>query len=62
MTNHSPGTVDLTNCDREPIHLIGAVQPFGFLIAVTRADWLVTRVSANVSRWLGREPARVADP
>ena len=57
MTDHSPGTVDLTNCDREPIHLIGAVQPFGFLIAVTRADWLVTRVSANVSRWLGREVA-----
>ena len=21
--------VDLTNCDREPIHLLGHVQPFG---------------------------------
>jgi light-regulated signal transduction histidine kinase (bacteriophytochrome) len=57
MTDHSPGTVDLSNCDREPIHLIGAVQPFGFLIAVSGADWSVTRVSANVSRWLGREVA-----
>jgi light-regulated signal transduction histidine kinase (bacteriophytochrome) len=24
--------VDLTNCDREPIHLISAIQPTGFLI------------------------------
>ena len=57
MTNRSPVPVDLTNCDREPIHLIGAVQPFGFLIAVSGSDWIVTRVSANVSRWLGREPS-----
>jgi light-regulated signal transduction histidine kinase (bacteriophytochrome) len=48
--------VDLANCDREPIHLIGAVQPFGFLIAVSGAEWTVTRVSSNVSQWLGREP------
>lgn len=50
-------TVDLSNCDREPIHLIAAVQPFGFLIAVSGVEWLVTRVSGNVLRWLGREPA-----
>ena len=55
MTDRFPGTVDLTNCDREPIHLIGAVQSFGFLIAVSGADWTVTRVSSNVSRWLERE-------
>ena len=29
------GTIDLTNCDREPIHLLGAVQPFGFLLGVS---------------------------
>jgi light-regulated signal transduction histidine kinase (bacteriophytochrome)/CheY-like chemotaxis protein len=44
--------VDLTNCDREPIHILGAVQDFGFLLAVS-TDWIVTRVSANASRWLG---------
>lgn len=49
----SPDTaVDLTNCDREPIHELGAVQPFGFLIAVS-ADWLVTRASANLAEFLG---------
>ena len=26
--------VDLTNCDREPIHVPGSVQPFGFLLAL----------------------------
>jgi light-regulated signal transduction histidine kinase (bacteriophytochrome) len=50
-------TVDLTNCDREPIHLLGAVQPFGFLVAVSSADWRVARASRNVKEWLGREPA-----
>lgn len=28
--------VDLTNCDREPIHILGAIQPFGFLLAAQR--------------------------
>ena len=44
--------VDLTDCDREPIHLAGGVQPVGFLVALT-ADWLVSRVSANVQAFLG---------
>jgi light-regulated signal transduction histidine kinase (bacteriophytochrome) len=47
--------VDLTNCDREPIHQLGTIQPIGFLIAVTK-DWLVARVSANVASFIGREP------
>ena len=45
--------VDLTNCDREPIHLISAIQPTGFLIAVS-TDWLIARVSANAPDFLGR--------
>ena len=45
--------VDLTSCDREPIHVLGAVQPFGFLIAVS-PDWIVVRVSENAARWLGQ--------
>lgn len=52
-------TVDLTNCDREPIHLLGAVQPFGFLIAVASVDWTVTRVSRNVFDWLDVKPAEL---
>lgn len=50
-----PFAVDITNCDREPIHVLGAVQSFGFLIALT-ADWLVSRVSANSSEFIGLSP------
>ncbi|MGE3334114.1 MAG: HWE histidine kinase domain-containing protein [Rhodospirillaceae bacterium] len=45
--------VDLTNCDREPIHILGAVQPFGFLVAVN-AEWTVTRASENLPAFMGR--------
>jgi light-regulated signal transduction histidine kinase (bacteriophytochrome)/CheY-like chemotaxis protein len=45
--------IDLTNCDREPIHLLGAVQPFGFLLGVSRHSWVVTHASENVATRLG---------
>ena len=31
-------TVNLDTCDQEPIHLIGAVQPHGALIAVEESS------------------------
>ncbi len=43
--------VDLTNCDREPIHELGKIQPIGFLVAVS-TDWLISRVSANIGHFL----------
>ncbi len=45
---HHAYHVDLTSCDREPIHLIEMIQPVGFLIALT-ADWVITRLSANAA-------------
>lgn len=47
--------VDLTNCDREPIHILGSIQPIGFLVALT-ADWIVARASANIAEFIGRSP------
>jgi light-regulated signal transduction histidine kinase (bacteriophytochrome) len=44
--------VDLTNCDREPIHLLGAIQPIGFLLAASN-DWIIARASANVADFIG---------
>src|ERR1700759_4979946 len=44
--------VDLTNCEREPIHVLGNIQPFGFLVAVA-ADWIVGRASANAEDFTG---------
>lgn len=51
-------TVDLTNCDREPIHILGAIQPIGFLIALT-TDWIVARTSANIADFIGLTPEQM---
>jgi light-regulated signal transduction histidine kinase (bacteriophytochrome) len=50
-----PGAVDLTNCDREPIHILGAVQPIGVLLAASR-QWVIERVSANIATVFGVTP------
>ncbi len=45
--------VDLTNCDREPVHLAGGVQPHGALLVVDPADFRVGQASANAGALLG---------
>jgi light-regulated signal transduction histidine kinase (bacteriophytochrome) len=58
MSEESRATpVDLENCDREPIHLLGAVQPFGFLLALDSTQWTITRLSRNAAEWLGGGPS-----
>jgi len=44
--------VDLTNCDREPIHQLGRVQSYGALLAVSQ-DWIVQHCSENAAGLLG---------
>ena len=46
--------VDLTSCDREPIHQLGHIQPFGALMAVN-SDWFLAQRSANLETILGLE-------
>jgi light-regulated signal transduction histidine kinase (bacteriophytochrome)/CheY-like chemotaxis protein len=45
--------VDLTNCDREPIHIPGSVQPHGCLLACDTLAGMVLRHSANAPGMLG---------
>ncbi|MBX7542052.1 HWE histidine kinase domain-containing protein [Qipengyuania sphaerica] len=52
--NRQDPQVDLSNCDREPIHQLGHIQAFGALIAVN-ADWFVGQRSANLEDMLGIE-------
>ena len=40
-------TIDLTNCDREPIHIPGRIQSFGALLGFT-SDLIVTHASQNI--------------
>jgi light-regulated signal transduction histidine kinase (bacteriophytochrome)/CheY-like chemotaxis protein len=46
-------TVDLTNCDREPIHIIGRIQSFGYLLAVS-PHWFIDFASENLSAVIGQ--------
>ena len=50
--------MDLTTCDREPIHLLGAIQSFGFLLSVN-ADWIVVRASENTQSHIGLDPGQI---
>jgi light-regulated signal transduction histidine kinase (bacteriophytochrome) len=50
------GQADLTNCERELIHLAGSVQPHGALLVLAAADLRVLQLSGNVARLLGVEP------
>lgn len=43
--------VDLTNCDREPIHIPSRVQSFGALVSVT-TDWIINHLSENAQEFL----------
>jgi light-regulated signal transduction histidine kinase (bacteriophytochrome) len=44
--------VNLTNCDREPIHVPGSVQPFGFLLTLL-SDFSICMASENAGAFLG---------
>ena len=48
--------VDLTNCDREPIHILGNIQPFGFLLTLL-SDFSICMASENAGRFLGGDVA-----
>ncbi|MGB7430256.1 MAG: ATP-binding protein [Microcoleaceae cyanobacterium] len=40
-------TVDITNCDREPIHIPGYIQPHGMLVVLSEPDLKIIQVSSN---------------
>ncbi len=54
--NNSPYAIeyDLTNCDKEPVHLIRYVQPHALLIACHPDDWNIKFISNNCSTFLGK--------
>ena len=60
--NYQLNPPTLTDCDREQIHLIGAIQEFGALIAVN-GDWIVAHRSANLAHIIGDDcEVEVGDP
>jgi light-regulated signal transduction histidine kinase (bacteriophytochrome) len=53
------GEVDLTTCDREPIHIPGSIQPHGVLLVVDREELRIEQSAGDTRLLLGLDPARV---
>ncbi|MBK4736162.1 GAF domain-containing protein [Noviherbaspirillum sp. DKR-6] len=51
--------VDLTECDREPIHIPGSIQPHGFLLSVSEGDCVIQQISANTADVFGMPAAGI---
>ena len=54
--------IDLTNCDREPIHIPGSIQPHGCLLACDNAARTVLFHSSNASAVLNLPQAPLGRP
>jgi light-regulated signal transduction histidine kinase (bacteriophytochrome) len=51
------GQADLTNCERELIHLAGSVQPHGVLLVLAEPGMQIVQASANAKALLGTPAA-----
>jgi light-regulated signal transduction histidine kinase (bacteriophytochrome) len=58
MLSPAFGTADLTNCEREQIHLAGSIQPHGALLVVGAPELEILQASANARAFLAldRDP------
>lgn len=51
--------VDLTNCDREPIHIPGSIQPHGVLLTLHGEALTIVQASENTEALLGIAPTNL---
>ncbi|NWG24369.1 MAG: GAF domain-containing protein [Pseudorhodoplanes sp.] len=49
------GQADLSNCEREQIHLAGSIQPHGALLVLREPDIVIVQMSANAGAFLNIE-------
>ncbi len=52
---------DLNNCDREPIHRPGLIQPYGLLLALDEPDLHIRQVSRNANEIVAIAPHDLLD-
>lgn len=55
------GQVDLTTCDREPIHIPGSIQPHGVMLVADRETLAILQYAGNTGLLLGVEPGLVLE-
>jgi two-component system, chemotaxis family, sensor kinase Cph1 len=48
--------LSLTNCDREPIHLLNGIQSHGVLLTFSESDLIILQISQNSGALLGQSP------
>lgn len=57
--------IDLTNCDREPIHIPSEIQPHGVMLILRQDDndksWQIIGISQNTADHLGISPELLLD-
>ncbi|MDY6804728.1 MAG: ATP-binding protein [Cyanobacteriota bacterium] len=51
--------IDLTNCDREPIHIPGKIQPHGVLLVFQEPSLKILQASNNTEDFLGISPDKL---
>ena len=49
--------VNLTNCEQEPIHIPGSIQPHGFLLGLKSETFIIDYCSENVSDYISKSHA-----
>ncbi len=54
MSSTPDQLIDLTSCDREPIHMPGRVQPHGVLLVLAEPDLRIIQASTSTAQQLGR--------
>ena len=55
----SLANVDLSNCDREPIHILGQIQSYGYLLAIHPDTYTIVHASENIADLLGLSATQV---
>lgn len=48
--------INLTNCESEPIHIPGSIQPHGFLLGIKPENQIIEYCSANISEYIRLSP------
>ena len=54
-----PSTIDLINCEQEPIHILGHIQSYGYLIAIEPDTYSIVHVSNNIADLVGSEASKL---
>jgi light-regulated signal transduction histidine kinase (bacteriophytochrome) len=54
-----PCQVDLSNCDLEPIHIPGYIQPHGILLALQEPELTILQISNNTFNFWGLHPEQL---